>query len=274
MKKYFHIILFLLIAHLANGWSEAGHKTIALMTWSLLSPATQTKVTELLPSGVDIISASTWPDEIRHQRPATKGWHYIELPVREKVNRINIRYFRSRTKDDVLSQTEKCISELKAATADKERLQEDLMFLIHFIGDIHMPLHCAGDNDRGGNEKAVRLFKNNDDEKGRKLNLHALWDHLIMVNSGDIDVISFADSLIKTISADERATIAKGSPEEWALETYGVAKKRIYKELPPGKYKEAFHLPKNYSKKMRPIANKQLVRAAVRLAHVLNETLH
>jgi hypothetical protein len=190
------------------------------------------------------------------------------------VNKKNIHYFRSRSKDDVLSQTEKCIKELKAGTAEKMRLQEDLMFLIHLTADLHMPLHCAGDNDRGGNEKAVRLFKDKKDKKGRKLNLHALWDHLIMANSNGVDASKLADSLIETLSPTERESISKGTPEDWVLETYNIAKRKVYKGFPPGKYSEPFPLPANYRRKMRPVADKQLLRAAVRLAAVINETLY
>ena len=51
------------------------------------------------------------------------------------------------------------------------------MFLVHFVGDLHQPLHCADDNDRGGNDVPVQLYT-------RSTKLHAVWDNGLILNSG------------------------------------------------------------------------------------------
>ncbi|MBL8029107.1 MAG: hypothetical protein JNL74_21985, partial [Fibrobacteres bacterium] len=117
MRKYYAIVIVLIMTSTLLCWSETAHKTIALMTWKMLSAETQKRVTEFMPFGVDIVSASTWPDQIRFHRPDTKKWHYIELPVKENLREQDILGFKSKTGDDIVSQLDKCLSELKSGTA-------------------------------------------------------------------------------------------------------------------------------------------------------------
>ena len=58
---------------------------------------------------------------------------------------------------------------------------EALKFVVHFMGDLHMPLHCADDGDRGGNDKLVRFKTPGRRGRGSKIKLHALWDRLIEI---------------------------------------------------------------------------------------------
>ena len=50
-----------------------------------------------------------------------------------------------------------------------------LKFLIHFIGDVHQPLHLTN-RDRGGNQFTVRF-------EGRTMNLHGLWDNQLIAKA-------------------------------------------------------------------------------------------
>ena len=54
---------------------------------------------------------------------------------------------------------------------------EALRFLIHFMGDLHQPMHVADNGDRGGNRRIVYL-------DGDSTNLHAVWDGKLLERAG------------------------------------------------------------------------------------------
>jgi nuclease S1 len=155
---------------------------------------------------------------------------------------------------------------LTNASSSRKEKNEALRFLVHFMGDVHQPLHCANDDDRGGNEKLIRF-------EGTKMNLHALWDRLISKESkGDSKM--FAVKLESGITPEKVTAWAEGSETTWCLESYGVAKNIIYKDYEPGPADlTQTNLGNAYYQQMRPIVEKQLQKAGVRLARLLNEIL-
>ncbi len=132
-----------------------------------------------------------------------------------------------------------------------------------------MPLHCADDNDKGGNEKQVRFFSpDSRSNRGHRTNLHSLWDNLIEVKAAE-NSEELGERLNWEITPAEKKEWMKGTPESWVLESYGIAKKVIYKDLSAGN--SFIKLPMNYYAEMRPIAEKQIEKAGIRLAMILNE---
>lgn len=261
------IILLFFLVTTAFSWGRVGHETIAYIAEKNLSPATMEKLKPLL-AGESLESISTWADEIRTSRRSTGPWHYIDFPVREDVTLENLNQFE-RGGHNILSQINRAISELKAPRSNFRDKQEALKFLVHFIGDASMPLHCSDDNDRGGNEKRVRFFApTSRSNRGHETNLHSLWDNLIEVKATE-DPAMFGDQLNQEITPTEKREWAKGTPESWALDSYRIAKNVIYKNLPSGA--GFVKLPRNYYIKMRPIVDKQLEKAGIRLANVLEE---
>ena len=130
-----------------------------------------------------------------------------------------------------------------------------------------MPLHCADDNDAGGNDKQVRFFAPNSRGRGHLDNLHSLWDNLIEVKVAE-DSQELASRLIRQINASQRQKWASGSIDDWVFKSYDIAKSRIYPGFPAGPV-SAFALPRNYYAEMRPVVDLQLEKAGVRLARVL-----
>ena len=159
-------------------WGEVGHKTIAYIAEQNISPATLEKIKPLL-AGASLESVSIWPDEIRPQRPETGAWHYINIPVRQDITVKDLpNYYtvKGQADNNVISQIKKDIQVLKDSKTGFPEKQEALKFLVHFMGDVHMPLHCGDDNDRGGNEKKVLFFKPTaPPDSGVVLKLHFLW---------------------------------------------------------------------------------------------------
>src|SRR3954466_15187564 len=65
-------------------WGEFGHQVVGALAEDLLSPKAELQVKALLgPEGgpASLAAASTWADEIRMLRPATRPWHYITLQI-------------------------------------------------------------------------------------------------------------------------------------------------------------------------------------------------
>ncbi len=139
---------------------------------------------------------------------------------------------------------------------------EALKFLVHFMGDIHQPLHAADDHDRGGNDDAVTFMR-------RKTNLHAVWDSGILEAAGASgDERAYALRLARSITPEQLKRWRVGTGAWWADEGHGVAVKVIYGTLP-----HTGALPDGYETVALPIVDEQLEKAGVRLAMVLNVAL-
>lgn len=244
----------LLLLFVAKGfpWWEAGHRAVASIAQRNLPPKALSAVKALLPAGQDLVSIAGQADKIKEHREETKAWHYIDLPVREKVTRETIDSFRAKDGADLLTQLEREIAVLRDPAASLESKRENLMFLVHFMGDLHMPLHCADDQDKGGNGKTV-LYVPPDNGPPVKTRLHTLWDGLI-------------DS---TFAGQGGEAWKKGDMAAWALETHAFAAKVVYGGLPAAGPDGVITLPPEYFRKMRPLAEMQVEKAGVRLATVL-----
>ena len=260
----FAAIALSLLTGTALAWGGEGHRVVALIAAQDLSPAAKSQITALLDS-TDATSGmetySTWADEIRPQRRDTAPWHYVDIEIG------SAGYVASRdcpNNDCVVGQVERDISILKDRTLAKPVRAEALRFLIHFVGDMHQPLHCSDNHDRGGNQ--VRVVLN-----GRTTNLHAVWDTPVVEALGG-DPETVAADLHSRITPAERATWTKGTPEQWANECFAVAKRNVYAGLAgAGPTDAPIILPADYTAKAAPVVAEQLERAGVRLAAVLNE---
>ena len=148
-----------------------------------------------------------------------------------------------------------------AITPDQRR--EDLMFLIHFIGDMHQPLHCADNKDKGGNDVKVEFF-------GKPTNLHSVWD------SGLLDRMGTQERLfgrLLTESTGHAKKWSKGTVEDWAEEAHKAAQKTVYGRLPKAAAGTPVPIGAAYEKKADPLIREQLEKAGARLAAVLNAEL-
>jgi hypothetical protein len=158
-------------------------------------------------------SVATWADDVRIQpkyKP-TASWHYIDFDVR--MDNTVDDYVKYCPNDDcVVAQIEKKIAELKTTT-DETKQNEDLKFLIHFVGDVHCPMHSVDDNDKGGNLKTVKLFKPDGTGRGNTMKLHAVWDRLIESKTSE-DPRELADQLEKKITKKSIADLQKGTAKD------------------------------------------------------------
>jgi len=168
--------------------------------------------------------------------------------------------------ENVIDAIERFAKVLADKTASKEDRVEALKFLVHFVGDLHQPLHCADRNgDKGGNGRLVFY-------PGRKkaVSLHTVWDTLILPRSkGKQSVAEYGDALNDKITAKQAKTWAKGTPADWATESWRIAWEHVYTadvaaDGDPPKLGEA------YIAKGQPVVDEQIQKAGVRLATALN----
>ena len=140
-------------------WGVEGHRIIAAIAADELTPVAKRQIEQLLGSpdaSRGMIEASTWADEIRSSRPQTASWHFVDIPI----GSAGYDYLRDCIRQNcVVSQ----IDRVERALADKRVLAsgraEALRFLIHFVGDVHQPLHAADNRDKGGNGTRVVLWR-------------------------------------------------------------------------------------------------------------------
>jgi nuclease S1 len=257
------VALFLvLLPSQSYAWGREGHRIVAEIAEQYLEPATARQIRELLrlDNATTLAEVSTWADDIRAQRRNTAPWHFVDIPVDAAS------YDRARDckrGNCVVAAIERFERVLAERSARPRARLEALKFLVHFIGDLHQPLHAADNHDRGGNQVRVTFL-------GHRTNLHAIWDSGILapaVVQGDER--SYALRLARSISDRDLARWQRGSVIDWANEAHAVARRVVYGALvhAPGS------LPASYERSALPVVNEQLKKAGVRLAGVLNRLL-
>lgn len=268
----------------AASWGREGHRIVAMLAESQLEPGARKRL-ETLTGGRSLASLSMWADELREIGcDHTKRWHYVNIPVygaeSERVYQPSRDCAADPTKGDcVIATIEFYRAALEdRATSDYDRLVA-VALLVHFIGDIHQPLHAADNRDAGGNWTYVRFF---DDP----VNLHALWDSTLLDAMLEEDYGSeakLARALMKRLSGTKAAKMGGGTPIDWAHQAHGLAMTHAY-DLPrpsvfvtvknerTGERRKLWvpRLGQPYLRANASVVEQQLLRAGVRLGRLLN----
>jgi nuclease S1 len=243
-------------------WGRLGHRVIARLAEKQLNPKAKAAIVALLAPGESLADASLWADEHRRDLPKTAPWHYVDVPLDEP------RY-HSIFAGDVAERgyvVDK-IHDFRVVVNDAGQSVEDrriaLRFLVHFVEDLHMPMHVGDNNDKGGNRTQVRFFD-------RGTNMHSLWD------SGMIEYIcDTEDYWLRDLAAldtpEARAAAMKGTIEDWATESLLAARQGYQVPETGNRLKSGQKLADAYLDANLPVARRRLYQASVRLAMVLNQ---
>ncbi len=241
-------------------WGPEGHSLVARIADSQLTPAARARVDEILGPDVTMASVSSWADDTRRTRPETAPWHFIDIPI----DKPRLDMARDCPKGDcVLVKIEDFEKVLADPAVTPVARREALMFVIHFIGDMHQPLHCSDHADRGGNGVRVLFFD-------RPSNLHSIWD------SGLLGRMQPADQLFAEYSkecAKRARKWGKGSVEDWAEQAHKASQRMVYGKLPKPQGDQPLVLDRKYEKAADPLVRQQIEKAGVRLAADLNRIL-
>ena len=251
-----------------SAWGAQGHHIVARIAWAEMTPAARDRAAAILGGGQDaFVAAATWADDVRPTRPETANWHFVDIPVGQP------RYDAARDckpaaqGDCIIAEIER----LRAALADAKRSDDEkaepLKFLIHFVGDLHQPLHDIDDHDRGGNDVHVEALRG---AEGRATNLHAAWDTGLINLSTETEAARAGRLIddLKTHPADTTIDVVK-----WSEESHALAERVAYHYpgfSPAGPPHESVALDAAYRDVALARIDQQLERGGARLAALLN----
>src|SRR5471032_2468326 len=138
----------------ALAWGAEGHEIVTAIAAHELTPAARAQAAHLLGGEAMLVLDSNWADEIRDQRQGTGRWHFVDIPLGAPG------YDPRRDCPDracVVGQIENDVRILGNRKLGDGARAEALRFLIHFIADVHQPLHAEDNDDRGGNQIRITL---------------------------------------------------------------------------------------------------------------------
>lgn len=298
-------VALLFLAQPVQAWNDKGHMITARLAWRKLPPETREAVAKILrahPHYQEYLAAdqpaelstdewvfwraATWPDWLNKHHTAEFAkpqWHYINLPYVPPGSHFKATDFPAAT-PNVVTQIPFSIDKVRRGTAEEKAIY--LCWVVHLIGDIHQPLHCADlydeqfpEGDRGGNLDLIKLGP------GKPTVLHAMWDNLLG-ESRSYSAVSKAARKVDSLAETDRASInqelaAHQTPESWAEEGLANAAKSVYLE---GKLRVADATkhpseedvpaaPADYAKHCGHIARLCIAKAGERLAKVITRTV-
>jgi hypothetical protein len=252
------ILVFLAMCPASFGWGNEGHQIIATVAEDHLDETTKVMIQSLLGNN-HLYSIASWADDIRRDRRETATWHYVDIPLGDKYNS---------SRDCALP--ESCVVPkindfLKLLTdknATRDQRAEALKFIVHFVGDIHQPLHAVKEA-KGGNGVHVRFL--GDDKCGRyDCNLHGVWDTSLILRTG-LGRQEYSQHLEELIQSQKLGSRDGGTPEQWANESAQLAGAAW---VPDGA-----SLDEQYYHRENKVVDRQMALAGLRLAKLLNDSI-
>ena len=250
-------------------WGFKGHRIVADIARNHLSEAAKQGIVALLGND-DLAAISTWADEVRPQRAESYGWHFVDIPkdsdgFSETRDCYKPDEKRPTSKDDHHNCVVNRIAMFRQVLADKSGSLQDkveaLKFIVHFVGDIHQPMHAVAEA-RGGNDIHVSEFGSAQCGK-YPCNLHYEWDTGLIEHTGHSEQ-EYADYLEKLISSKDMQARSGGTPEDWANESLSLAKQAWLSE--------GGSVDEKYFQANIGVVDERLALAGLRLAAVLNDS--
>ncbi len=240
----------------AWAWGTEGHRIIADIAWDHLTETTRLNLRPFLGDS-NLASVSLWADDIRGARPETSPWHYVDISPTAGA------YSPKDCPQDncIVAQISKFAKILGDPAQPFVARSEALKFLVHFVGDETMPFHTMS-VARGGNDIPVSVF-GSAQCGDRTCNLHSVWDSQLIDHTGMREQ-RYTHHLEDMIAADHLQP-GSADPIVWANESMQLAKQAV---VAPHT-----NIDQDYYNRKRPVVDRQLALAGLRLARLLNEEL-
>lgn len=281
----------------ARAWGPEGHAMIAeIAEIRLANSPVLDQIKQILAAddshAKHLDQIASWADAVRPARAETQNWHFVDIPLDASDYDAGRDCKQTDKGDCVIAAIQRSVAVLRdrSPNADPKARVEALKFIVHFVGDIHQPLHTVNDCskfpppecDRGGNKVKVRFRDHRND------NFHSVWDggmiedelQLTLGDHFQPDLTATAADATK-LEQDISDTDAKAwAPQgllnhldttliRWATDSHGLAQ-TAYRNLP-------IHQPNGwediYEQQEWLVVQEQLQKAGVRLAEVLKEAL-
>lgn len=268
------LLLGLLIPQGAGAWGYFGHRTTAQIALANVAPETRAAIARLVAHDRalgtpecrirHLADAATWPDCVRRDYwrwGYTAAWHYRTAPVCEPYD----AKANCAGGNCVTAQIERNFRILSDESLPANVRLEALAFMVHFAGDVHMPLHSGDKDDRGGNDRetAYGIVPG--------LNLHSIWDSALAERA-----ITAADPpLVRRYSATEKQALAGGHPADWGRESWQLARDFVYpnafdRPACDGDLPRETALTQEDIVAALPVAERRVTQAGLRIADLLD----
>jgi hypothetical protein len=293
------------LASTAGAWNDKGHMVVARLAWRKLTDAQRAAIVKMLanhphfdeflkakqPANMTqdewvFLRAATWSDWVRSGPAERRAFGNAQRHF------VNLRFVDPDSKVKPPSELPKVnviqsIREMKLqaiAGGDQVKRAVAITWLLHLVGDIHQPLHCAAyfsddfpKGDRGGTRARVRI-------DGRSVQLHSFWDGLLGRDTTLSSISSTVLEIEKMAQGSEalKADLAANkTPKAWADEGLALAKKYAYLDgkLKPANEDDHPHgesiprTPEGYAEQAGETARYCAAKGGERLAQVLREVL-
>jgi len=254
--KIFLLIPFLFIMKSSSDdavfWGKNGHRVTGKIAEKHLTRKAKKSIDKIL-KGKSLAFVSTYADEIKSDRKYSKyyPWHYVNMNLDQTYEQAE-----KNPEGDLVTGINTCIAILKDKNSTDKEHNFHLKMLVHFMGDLHQPMHIGQKEDKGGNSIQVEWF-------GSGTNLHSVWDSK-MIDDWEMSYEELADNA-DSLSKKQLEAIEKGSIVDWVNEVH-IVTKEVYNSVKVGE-----NLRYNYSYDHFGTVRAQLQRGGIRLAKVLNE---
>lgn len=238
----------------ALDWGKKGHRATGAIAEQYLTKKTKRAIDKLL-DGQSLALVSTFADDIKSDNAYRSygSWHYVNVPFDKTYDT-----HPHSDKGDLIQGIDTCIEILKSKESSKKEKAFYLKLLVHFIGDLHQPLHTGIADDKGGNDFQVQWFNEG-------TNLHSVWDTK-MIESYGMSYTELSKEMPK-LSKSQRKVIASGTHRDWMQDSRDLVKE-LYKQN-----KKGDKLSYRYMYDHFDTLKKQLQKGGIRLASLLNDIL-
>lgn len=255
------LLVLVLAPSPALAWGTLGHRLVARLAEYQLTPETRAEVRRLLAleGQRSLADVANWADELRERDPdlgrRSVRWHFVNIGEHDCAYEPK----RDCRGGDCVIEAIKTQTAILADAArnDRERLQA-LKFVVHFVGDVHQPLHAGFGHDRGGNAFQIR-------HAGRGTNLHALWDTPVLRSRGVDETVHYWWLRI-TLPSRPAVPFSAAAPAHWAGQACRIV-------LQPGFYPGNRNVGDGYLRANLATAERQVQLGGIRLAELLNAKL-
>jgi len=283
------IFLALLVSKPSFAIGKLGHQIVCQLAFEHLSKNKQNKITALLNTipkqhrslinrynykkenkAITFDNACTWADAIKRLEEFKEynAWHYMN------VERSHYKIKANDCKENCLPQAILKHQQVLAQRPETYKWQQAqaLLFLGHWLGDIHQPLHISFSDDLGGNKV------NFSHSQTKCSNLHRYWDDCILYR-GKSSKTKWLELLNKKWDQHSQPSWRASQVWQWADESFQLVISPSFNyckldsqnncQKPITKIK----LPDDYLVQFQPVIEQRLLQAAQRLTKVLEEVL-
>ena len=233
-----------------------GHRITGQIAYNHLNGKTKRQVKEIL-GRESLAIATNWADFIKSDSSFDYlgSWHYIN--VKTGVDSVSFQQFISgHDIPNIYAKINWLTSQLKRKDLARDSSAFYLRLLIHFVGDIHQPMHVGRPEDLGGNRVQLLWFNN-------PTNLHRLWDEQL-IEYQKLSYTEYAAELDK-LNKREIRELQRQPLSQWVWNSYQIAED-IYRNVTPNQ-----KLGYDYNFKYVSVLNQQLLTGGIHLAGLLNE---